>query len=44
MKETFKGRNSRNLIKQWPGTAESKKAAEIIAYLNQKSPELKVKR
>jgi tetratricopeptide (TPR) repeat protein len=38
---TFKEELS-NLIKQWPGTAESKKAAEIIAYLNQKSPELKV--
>ncbi len=31
-----------NLIKVWPGSAESKKAAEIIAYLNQKMPELKV--
>jgi tetratricopeptide (TPR) repeat protein len=31
-----------NLIKIWPGTAESKKAAELIAYLNQKMPELKV--
>ena len=31
-----------NLIKSWPQTAESKKAAEIIAYLNQKMPELKV--
>ena len=31
-----------NLIKVWPGTAESKKAAELIAYLNQKMPELKV--
>ena len=31
-----------NLIKVWPETAESKKAAEIIAYLNQKTPELKV--
>ena len=31
-----------NLIKLWPGTVESKKAAEIIAYLNQKTPELKV--
>ena len=30
------------LIKTWPETAESKKAAEIIAYLNQKMPELKV--
>ena len=31
-----------NLIKTWPATAESKKASEIIAYLNQKMPELKV--
>jgi tetratricopeptide (TPR) repeat protein len=31
-----------NVIKAWPGTAESKKAAEIIVYLNQKTPELKV--
>jgi tetratricopeptide (TPR) repeat protein len=31
-----------NLIKVWPGTAESKKASELIAYLNQKMPELKV--
>jgi tetratricopeptide (TPR) repeat protein len=31
-----------NLIKLWPETAESKKAAQIIAYLNQKMPELKV--
>jgi hypothetical protein len=30
------------LVKEWPETAESKKAAEIIAYLNQKMPELKV--
>jgi tetratricopeptide (TPR) repeat protein len=30
------------LIKTWPETAESKKAAEIIAFLNQKIPELKV--
>ena len=30
------------LIKLWPETVESKKAAEIIAYLNQKMPELKV--
>ncbi|MGA2405776.1 MAG: tetratricopeptide repeat protein [Bacteroidales bacterium] len=30
------------LIKAWPETVESKKAAEIIAYLNQKIPELKV--
>jgi tetratricopeptide (TPR) repeat protein len=31
-----------NLIKAWPATVESKKAIEIIAYLNQKMPELKV--
>jgi tetratricopeptide (TPR) repeat protein len=31
-----------NVIKTWPGTAESKRAAEIIAYLNQKIPELKI--
>ena len=30
------------LIKTWPKTIESKKAEEIITYLNQKSPELKV--
>jgi TolA-binding protein len=30
------------LIKTWPNTIESKKAEEIIAFLNQKSPELKV--
>jgi len=31
-----------NLIKTWPETAESKKAVEIIAFLNKKIPELKV--
>ena len=31
-----------NLIKTWPETNESRKAEEIIAYLNQKIPELKV--
>ncbi len=31
-----------NLIKKWPGTNESKRAAELIAYLNRKTPELKV--
>ena len=31
-----------NLIKLWPQTSESKKASEIIAYLNLKTPELKV--
>jgi tetratricopeptide (TPR) repeat protein len=30
------------LIRQWPETGESKKAGEIIAYLNQEIPELKV--
>jgi len=30
------------LIKLWPGSQESGKALEIIAYLNQKIPELKV--
>ena len=30
------------VIKQWPESGESSKAAEIIAYLNQKLPELKV--
>jgi tetratricopeptide (TPR) repeat protein len=30
------------LIKAWPDSEESKKAAEIIAYLNEKLPELKV--
>jgi outer membrane protein assembly factor BamD (BamD/ComL family) len=31
-----------DLIKTWPETTESKRASEIIAYLNQKTPELKV--
>ena len=30
------------LVKTWPDTDESKKAAELIDYLNQKIPELKV--
>ncbi len=30
------------LIKTWPLSEESKKAAEVIAYLNQKLPELKL--
>jgi tetratricopeptide (TPR) repeat protein len=38
---TFK-QELNNLIKLWPETAESKKAAEVIGYLNQKMPELKV--
>jgi tetratricopeptide (TPR) repeat protein len=31
-----------NLIKTWPETAESKKAQEMIVFLNQKIPELKI--
>ena len=31
-----------NLIKAWPQTTEGKKASELIAYLNQKTPELKI--
>jgi len=31
-----------NVIKSWPGSVESKRAGEIIAFLNQKTPELKV--
>lgn len=31
-----------NLIKTWPGSEESKKAQELIVYLNLKTPELKV--
>jgi DNA-directed RNA polymerase beta subunit len=38
---TFKEQLSK-LVKLWPGTAESKRADEMIAYLNQKTPELKV--
>jgi tetratricopeptide (TPR) repeat protein len=30
------------IIKKWPGTEESKKAGDIIAYINQEIPELKV--
>lgn len=30
------------LIKKWPGTTESTKAAELVAFLNQEIPELKV--
>jgi tetratricopeptide (TPR) repeat protein len=30
------------VIKTWPASIEGKKAAEIISYLNQKTPELKV--
>jgi len=38
---TFK-QDLNNLIKKWPETNESKRATELIAYLNQKVPELKV--
>jgi outer membrane protein assembly factor BamD (BamD/ComL family) len=31
-----------SLIKKWPDTPESKKAGEIIEYLNVKTPELKI--
>jgi tetratricopeptide (TPR) repeat protein len=31
-----------NLIKAWPETSESKRAEELITFLNQKIPELKV--
>lgn len=31
-----------NLISKWPESEESKKAGEIIAYLNEKIPELKI--
>jgi outer membrane protein assembly factor BamD (BamD/ComL family) len=31
-----------NLIKSWPQTPESKRASELIAFLNQKTPELKI--
>ena len=31
-----------SVVKTWPSSNESKKASEIIAYLNQKIPELKV--
>jgi tetratricopeptide (TPR) repeat protein len=32
--------NLSSIVKSWPGSDESKKASEIIAYLNQKLPEL----
>jgi len=38
---TFKDELNK-VIKTWPDSEESKKAGEIIAYLNQKLPELKV--
>jgi tetratricopeptide (TPR) repeat protein len=31
-----------SVVKTWPGTPESKKAEELISYLNQKLPELKI--
>jgi hypothetical protein len=31
-----------SIVKTWPASNESKKASELIAYLNQKVPELKV--
>jgi tetratricopeptide (TPR) repeat protein len=31
-----------NVVKKYPGTAESNKASDLIVYLNQKRPELKV--
>jgi tetratricopeptide (TPR) repeat protein len=30
------------VVKTWPATPEGKKAAEVLAFLNQKTPELKV--
>ncbi|MFH0841405.1 MAG: tetratricopeptide repeat protein [Bacteroidota bacterium] len=30
------------IIKQWPGSEEAKKAGEIVAFINQEIPELKV--
>ena len=38
---TFKEKLGK-LVKQWPNAKESEKATEMIAYLNQKIPELKV--
>jgi tetratricopeptide (TPR) repeat protein len=38
---TFKEQLS-NIVKLWPGTIETKRAEEMIAYLNKKTPELKV--
>jgi len=32
----------KRVMENWPGTDESKRAAEVIAYLDQKLPELKV--
>ena len=39
--KTFKEELSK-LVKSWPGTPESEKALEMIAYLNQEIPQLKV--
>lgn len=39
--KTFKDELN-NVIKKYPGTTESNRAAELIEYLNQKTPELKV--
>ncbi len=41
MKERFRAELN-NLIKTWPASEESKNAQDVIAYLNQKTPELKV--
>ena len=38
---TFKDELSK-LIREWPGTPESARATELIAYLNQEIPELKL--
>jgi tetratricopeptide (TPR) repeat protein len=39
--KTFKEELS-NLVKSWPGTPESEKALEMIAYLNKEIPQLQV--
>ena len=39
--KTFKDELSK-LIKEWPDTPEAKRASELIAFLNQENPELKV--
>jgi tetratricopeptide (TPR) repeat protein len=39
--KTFKEELAK-IVKTWPASEESKKASELIAYLNQKIPELKV--
>ena len=38
---TFKAELN-TIVKTWPGTDESKKAEQIISYLNQKTPQLKI--